>query len=89
MKRGLLDNKFEMHLFLPIRLIITFLVLGIILLALILFGLFVAGLGASLAGIGAAIYGFIKLLTSRSTTKICPSCGKKVSKKPKHCPHCG
>lgn len=44
----------------PIRLIITFLILAIILMVLILASLFMAGLATVLVGIGAFIYGLIK-----------------------------
>ena len=48
--------------FFPIRLLITFLILAIILMVIILGGFFLAGLGAILGAIGAFIYGIIKAI---------------------------
>lgn len=57
--------------FFPVRLLITFLILAIILMVIILGGLFLAGLAAVLAGlavvlgaIGVFIYGIIKAIAS-------------------------
>lgn len=51
-------------IFFPVRLLITFLILAIILMIIILVGLFSAGLGVVLAAIGAFIYGIIKAIAA-------------------------
>jgi len=48
----------------PIRLLITFLILAIILMIIILGGLFLSGLATILATIGAFLYGLVKGIVS-------------------------